>query len=49
MFKKRLIAIITALVLAVAIAGASGVVADSIGLSVTPQAHACGGNSGGGC
>jgi hypothetical protein len=49
MFKKRLIAIITALALTVAVAGASGVVADSMGLSVTPQAHACGGNNGGGC
>jgi hypothetical protein len=48
MFKKRLIAVITALALMVAVAGTSTVVADSLGLSVTPQAHACTSN-GGGC
>jgi hypothetical protein len=48
MFKKRILAIITALALTVIAAGAAPVVADSLGLSVTPQAHACSAN-GGGC
>jgi hypothetical protein len=51
MLKKRIIALVTALVLTVAVAGASTVVADSLGLSTTPPAFACpaSGSAGGGC
>jgi len=51
MLKKRIIAVLTGLALLSAVAGSSGVVADSLGLAVTSQAHACnvGGASGGGC
>lgn len=51
MLKKRLIAVITGIALLLAVAGVSGVVADSLGLSVTAPAHACnsGSPSGGGC
>jgi hypothetical protein len=49
MLKKRIIAIVTGLALLAAVA--TGVAADSLGLQVTPQAHACqsSGSSGGGC
>lgn len=51
MLKKRLIAVITGIALLLAVAGVSGVVADSLGFSVTPAIYACptGGSSGGGC
>jgi hypothetical protein len=51
MFKKRIVAVVAGLALLLAVAGASGVVADSLGLPVTPQAFACpsGSGSGGGC
>lgn len=50
MLKKRLIAVITGLALLLAVAGVPGVVADSLGFSVTSQAHACSPQgSGGGC
>ncbi|MCB0194427.1 MAG: hypothetical protein KDJ65_20930 [Anaerolineae bacterium] len=51
MLKKRIVAIIAGLALLAAVAGSSGIVADSIGLSVTPSAHACnnGSSTGGGC
>jgi hypothetical protein len=51
MLKKRIIAVITGLALLAAITGSSGVVVDSLGLSMTSQVHACNasGASGGGC
>jgi hypothetical protein len=51
MLKQRLIKVVVGLALLAAVAGSSGVVADSLGLSVTPQVHACNnvGSSGGGC
>jgi hypothetical protein len=51
MLKKRIIAVVTALALFMAVAGVSGVVADSLGFSVTPSADACNASSGsgGGC
>jgi hypothetical protein len=48
MFKKRIIALITGLALLAAVAASSGIVADSLGLPVTPQVHACGASGGGG-
>jgi hypothetical protein len=49
--KKRFIAVVTGIALLLAVAGVSGVVGDSLGLSVTSPAHACntGSPSGGGC
>ncbi len=47
MFKKRFISFIVGIALLIAVTGASGIVADSLGLSVTPQAFACNGASGG--
>jgi hypothetical protein len=51
MLKRRLIAVAIALILTTAVAGASTVVADALGLTITPLAQACqnGGGSGGGC
>ena len=51
MLKKRIIAVVAALALFVAAAGVSGVVADSLGFSVTAATYACptSGGSGGGC
>lgn len=50
MLKQRIIAVITGLVLLVAVAGSVGVVADELGLSLTREAHACeASGSGGGC
>jgi hypothetical protein len=51
MLKKRIIAVFMGLALLAAVVGSSGVVADSLGLSVTSQVHACNvaGSSGGGC
>lgn len=51
MLKKRLIAVITGIALLLAVAGVSGVVADSLGLAVTTTANACStsGAGGGGC
>jgi hypothetical protein len=48
--KKRIIAFITGIAL-LAITGATGIVADYIGLDVTPHVAACDpeGSSGGGC
>lgn len=48
--KKRLFTLITAVALLVAVAGASGIVADALGLSITPQVLACDPEGGsGGC
>jgi hypothetical protein len=51
MLKQRVIAVLVGLALLMAVAGSSGIVADSLGLSVTSPAHAChnGSSSGGGC
>jgi hypothetical protein len=50
MLKKRIVALVTGLALLLAVAGASGIVADSLGFSVTLPAHACTpSGSGGGC
>jgi hypothetical protein len=50
MLKKRVVAFVTGLALLLAVAGASGVVADSLGFAVTSPAHACNAqSSGGGC
>lgn len=51
MLKKRLIAVLAGLAILVAVAGSSGIVADSLGWSVTSPAHACHdtSGSGGGC
>lgn len=51
MLKKRIVALVTGLVLLLAVAGVSGVVADSLGFAVTSPAYACpaSGGSGGGC
>lgn len=51
MLKRRVYSLIIAGVLMVVVTGASGIVADSLGLNLTPQAFACneGSASGGGC
>jgi hypothetical protein len=57
MLKRRLIAVLTGIALMLAVASVSSIVADTLGLSVTSQAYACGstschcngGGSGGGC
>jgi hypothetical protein len=51
MLKRRLIAVVVGIALTMAVAGASTVVADALGLAVTPQVQACntGASSGGGC
>lgn len=51
MLKQRIYKVIVGLALLAAVAGSTGIVADSLGLDVTSQAHACqgGGSSGGGC
>ena len=49
--KKRIGIALASLAILAVIAGSSGIVADSLGLSVTSPAHACheGSGSGGGC
>lgn len=49
--KRRIVTIITGLALLLAVAGSVGIAADSVGLSVTSQTHACNTSSasGGGC
>lgn len=51
MLKQRLIVVIASIALLLAVAGVSGVVADSFGLAGTTAVHACNnaGSSGGGC
>ncbi len=51
MLKKRIIAVVAGAALLIAVVGSSGIVADSLGLSVTSAAHACqnSSSSGGGC
>ena len=51
MLKKRIIAVMAALALLLAVVGSTGIVADSLGQSVTTPAFACPnpGGAGGGC
>lgn len=51
MFKQRIIKVVVGLALLAAVAGSSGLVADSLGLAVTSPAHACNepSSGGGGC
>ena len=51
MLKKQIISVVAGLALLVAVTGSTGIMADTFGLSVTPQAHACSSEngSGGGC
>ncbi len=51
MLKQRIIRVIIGLALLAAVTSSSEIVADSLGLSPTSQAHACvpNGDSGGGC
>lgn len=49
MFKKRLITVIAGLALLATVLGSTGIVADELGLSVTPAAYACPQTGGGGC
>ena len=49
MLKKRIVNLVVALALLAAAVGASTVVADELGLGVTPQAFACNSGGGGGC
>lgn len=50
MFKHHLLAVIMAVALILAATGTAGLVADALGLPMTPQAYACGGGgSGGNC
>ena len=52
MFKKNVVKLIVAVALTLAVTVGSGVVAEQVGLSVVPQAHACvdqGSTGGGGC
>lgn len=48
MLKKRIIALLTGIALLLAVTGASGIVADSLGLQITSQVYACTGGSGSG-
>jgi len=49
MVKRRLVTFLVGLALLAAATGLSGIAADSLGYSVTPQAMACGSSAGGGC
>ena len=51
MLKQRIIKVVVGLALLAAVAGSSGIVADSLGLAITSPAHACNdpSGSGGGC
>lgn len=41
--------LVVAVALTIAVITSSGVVAEQVGLDVTPSVYACGGNNGGGC
>ena len=47
--KQRLLKLVVGLALVLTLASASGLVADSLGLSITPQVYACNSGGGGGC
>lgn len=51
MLKQRLIKFVVALALLAAAAGSTGIVADGLGVAITPVVHACStsSSSGGGC
>jgi len=51
MFKKRLFAVVASLAILAAVTGSTGILADTLGFTVTAPAHACenSGSSGGGC
>jgi len=51
MLRKRLISLLVAFTLMLTVVSASGIVADSLGITLTPSAFACqqGSGSGGGC
>jgi hypothetical protein len=51
MLRKRLISLIAGIIVMLAVTGVSGIVADSLALTVTPHAYACeaSGSAGGGC
>ena len=51
MLKQRIVKVLVGLALLAAVAGSSGIVADSLGLPLTAPAHACQDPSsgGGGC
>ena len=52
MFKQRVVRLITAVVVAVALTGGIGVASQSLGFDVSPIVHACGNpnmGGGGGC
>jgi len=51
MFKQRFLCVIIGLALTLALTGGYGLVAETLGISVVPQAYACsnGDSSGGGC
>jgi hypothetical protein len=47
--KQRLLKVVVGLALLLVLVGASGIVADSVGLPTTPQAYACSSGAGGNC
>lgn len=49
MLKRRIVAVVVGLTLLVAAVGSSGIVADALGFSVTPQTQACSNGNGGDC
>lgn len=49
MLKQRIVRILLGLSLLAAVAGSSGIVADSAGVEMTPQTHACAPSGSGGC
>jgi hypothetical protein len=51
MFKKRIVGLVIGIALTLTVTAGSGIVADWLGFSVTPQAFAqqCTGGGGGGC
>lgn len=51
MLKQRFLAVLTGIALLLAVIGSTGIVADSLGMTVTSPAHACNNpsSSGGGC
>jgi hypothetical protein len=51
MLKQRIVRVMVGLALLAAVAGSSGIIADSLGAPATSPAHACNGSgtSGGGC
>jgi len=51
MFKRQIIKVVISLALSAVVTGSTSLVADSFGVAVISQVHACssGGSSGGGC